>query len=71
MPSCATCDEVATVLEELNAAQAPTLAQRVRDTLEHCELVAEACVFDAEKREHSFRVQCHYWMSMALIEGDV
>ncbi len=64
---CRTCVEVEAALNELTRCQAPTLARRVRDTIEHERLVNDAAVFDAEKREHSFRAQCNYWAGMALL----
>ncbi len=61
------CAEVKEVLDELTTCQGPTLAQRVRNTIEHEKLVSDAVAFDAEKREYSLRVQCNYWAGMALL----
>ena len=59
--------DVRTVLDDLNAAQAPTLAQRVMDTIEHYSMVTDVVIFDAGKVEHSLRAQIRYWKELALL----
>ncbi len=51
-------------LDNVTRCQAPTLAQRIKDSFLHNRLVHETIVFDLEKREHSLRAQITYWVGM-------
>ncbi len=58
---------VCQALDRVTRCQAPTLAQRIKDSFLHNRLVHECVVFDLEKREHSLRSEITYWAGMSSL----
>lgn len=62
--------EVDAALNDVTKCIAPDRSQRIRDAFMHNDLVTDAVVFDAEKREESARAQTIYWMSQFKAAGE-